>query len=54
MARSRRFGSSYFESIRRIFHSSLIRIMLLITLIVNNGNILTDGRRYRKRLRIEI
>ena len=54
MAKSGQFGSTYFESIRRIFRCSVIRIILLIILIVNNGIILTDGRRHRRRPRNEM
>ena len=54
MVRSGRFRSSYFKRIGRILHCALISTSFLILFIVNNGNILTDGRRYRKRPRIEM
>ena len=49
MVRSERLRSSYIERIRRILRGVLIGVDLLVVFIVNNGNILTDGRRYRKR-----
>ena len=54
MVRSRRFRSSYFKRIGQILHCVLISASFLVLAIVNNGNILTDGRRYRKRPRIEM
>ena len=54
MVRSGRFKSSYFERIRRILRGALIGVDFLVVFIVNNGNILTDGRRYRKRPKIEM
>ena len=50
MVRSRRFRSSYIKRIGRILRGALIGVGFLIVFIVNNGNILTDGRRYRRRL----
>ena len=49
MVRSGRFRSSYFERIGRILRGALIGVGFWVAFIVNNGNILTDGRRYRKR-----
>ena len=50
MARSR-----FFKRIIRILHGAIIGVgYLLVVFIVNNGNILTDGRRYRKRPEIEM
>ena len=49
MVRSRQFRSSYFERIERILSGALIGVGFLVVFIVNNRNILTDGRRYRKR-----
>ena len=49
MVRSGRFSSSYIKKIGRILCGALIGVGFLIFFIVNNGNILTDGRRYRKR-----
>ena len=49
MVRSRQFRSSYIKRIGRILRGALIGVGFLILFIVNNGNILTDGRRYRKR-----
>ena len=49
MVRSGRFRSSYFKRIERILRGALIGVGFLIPIIVSNGNILTDGRRYRKR-----
>ena len=49
MVRSGRFRSSYIERIRRILRGALIGIDFLVVFIVNNGNILTGSRRYRKR-----
>ena len=46
----RRRRNTYFE---RILSARLI-VAFLILFIVNNGNILTDGRRYRKRPNIEM
>ena len=42
------------KRIRRILHCAIIGVGYLIIFIVNNGNILTDGRRYRKRPKIEM
>ena len=50
MVRSGRFRSSYIKRIGRILRSALIGAGILILFIVNNGNILTDGRKYRRRL----
>ena len=50
MVGSGRFRSSYIKRIGRILRSALIGAGFLILFIVNNGNILTDGRRYRRRL----
>ena len=50
MVRSERFRSSYIKRIGRILRSALIGAGFLILFIVNNGNILTGGRRYRRRL----
>ena len=50
MVRSRRIRSSYIKRIGRILRGALIGVGFLILFIVNNGNILTDGRRYRRRL----
>ena len=49
MVRSRQFRSSYIKRIGRILRGALIGVGFLILFVVNNGNILTDGRRYRKR-----
>ena len=49
MVRSGRFRSSYFKRIGQILRGALIGVGFLILFIVNNGNILTDGRRCRKR-----
>ena len=49
MVRSGRFSSSYIKKIGRILRGALIGVGFLIFFIVDNGNILTDGRRYRKR-----
>ena len=48
MAGGRKFRISFFKRIRYFLRYMLI-IGVIILLIVNNGNILTDGRRYRKR-----
>ena len=50
MVRSGRFRSSYIKRLGRILRSALINAGFLILFIVNNGNILTDGCRYRRRL----
>ena len=50
----RRLRSICYERIRQILRCSLIGIGTLIIFIVNNGNILTDGHRYRKRPKIEM
>ena len=52
MVRSGRFGSSYFKRIGRILRGAVVA--LLIIFIVNNGNILTEGRRYRQRSKCEM
>ena len=52
MARGGRFKSSYFRRIRYILRCSVIGF--LIVFIVNNGNILTDSCRYRKRPKMEM
>ena len=52
MARGRRFRSSYFRQIRYILRCAVIGFLL--SFIVNNGNILTDSRRYRKRPKMEM
>ena len=55
MARSEQFRSSFIKRIGRILHGAIIGVgYLLGVFIVNNGNILTDGRRYRKRPKIEM
>ena len=43
-----------FKKIRRILLSAITGAGTLVIFIVNNGNILTDGRRYRKRPKIEM
>ena len=50
MVRSGRFRSTYIKRIGQILRSALIGSGFLILFIVNNRNILTDGRRYRRRL----
>ena len=52
MARSGRFGDCYFKAIRRILYY-MVKIIICLILIINNGNILTDGRRYRRRSKFE-
>ena len=54
MVRSGRIRSTFIKRIRRIPHSAILGVGYLITVIVNNDNILTDGRRYRKRPKIEM
>ena len=54
LARGRRLGSLFYERIRSLFCPSLAMICSVLIFIVNNGNILTDGRRYRKKPRIEM
>ena len=49
MGRGRRLRSDFARGIRQFFRCALIGFGTLIIFIVNNGNILTDGRRYRKR-----
>ena len=43
-----------FKKIIRILLSVITGVGTLVIFIVNNGNILTDGRRYRKRPKIEM
>ena len=50
MVRSGRFRSTYIKRIGQILRSALIGAGFLILFIVKNRNILTDGRRYRRRL----
>ena len=52
MARGRRFRSSYLRRIRYILRCAVIGFLIVFD--VNNGNILTGGRRYRKRPKIEM
>ena len=54
MFKSRGFRNSYFKRIRYILRCAVIAVGFLIIFIVNNGNILRDGRRYRKRPKIEM
>ena len=54
MVGSRRITSRSFNRIRQIFCSAIIGVGTLIIFIVNNGNISTDGRIYRKRPKIEM
>ena len=54
MVRNGQFGSSYIKRIGRILRGALIGVGFLIVFIVNNGNILTDGRRYRRRSKFEL
>ena len=54
MIRSGQFRSSFIERIGRILRGTLIGVGFLVVFIVNNGNILTDGRRCRKRPKIEM
>ena len=54
MVRSERIRSTFIKRIRRILHCAIIGVGYLITFIVNNGNILTYGCRYRKRPKIEM
>ena len=54
MVRSGRFRSSFIERIRQILRGAIIGVDFLVVFIVNNGNILTDGRRYRMRPNIEM
>ena len=49
MARSRRLRTVLYEGIRSLFCPSLAMLSYILIFIVNNGNILTDGRRYRKK-----
>ena len=46
--------SEFYERIRLFFSYSLALAGIFIIFIVNNGNIFTDGRRYRKQPRIEM
>ena len=54
MARGRRLRTIFYEGIRSLFCPSLAMLFYVLIFIVNNGNILTDGRRYRKKPRIEM
>ena len=54
MARGGRLRSLFYERIRLFFSYSLALVAIFIIFIVNNGNTLTDGRRYRKRPKIEM
>ena len=50
-----RLKSAFVRGLKQIFRYALIGVGIFIIFIVNNGNILTDGSRYRKRLpRIEM
>ena len=49
MGKSSRFGSSCFKSIRS-FLRYLVRFLIVIFAIVNNGNLLADGRDERRNL----
>ena len=44
-----RLKSAFVRGFKQIFRYALIGVGIFIIFIVNNGNILTDGRRYRKR-----
>ena len=44
-----RLKSAFVRGFRKIFRYALIGVGTFLIFIVNNGNILTDGRRYRKR-----
>ena len=48
------FQTAIYEGMRALFCPSLTMLWFILIFIVNNGNILTNGRRYRKKLRIEI
>ena len=54
MARGGRLRSLFYERIRLFFSYLLALVAIFIIFIVNNGNTLTDGRRYRKRPKIEM
>ena len=54
MVRTGRFRSSFIERIGRILRGAIIGVGFLVVFIVSNGNILTDGQRYRKRPKIEM
>ena len=43
-----RLKSAFVRGFKRIFRYALIGVGIFIIFIVNNGNILADGRRYRK------
>lgn len=51
MANGRRFKSGYFKRIGLFLLSAINTIVIAI---VNNGNIWTDGRRYRRRPKVEM
>ena len=54
MENGRRFQNGYIKRIGLFLFNAVSAFGALILAIVNNGNILTDGRRYRKCPRLEI
>ena len=54
MVRSGRIRTMLIKRIRQILCGTMIGVVFLVIFIVNNGNIWTDGRRYRKRPKIEM
>ena len=44
-----RLKSAFVRGLKQIFRYALIGVGIFIIFIVNNGNILTDGHRCRKR-----
>ena len=54
MARGGRLRTAIYKGMRALFCPSITMLCSILIFIVNNGNILSDGRRYRKKPRIEM
>ena len=54
MAYDRQFRNAYIKRIKPFLCSALGLLSALLVAIVNNGNILTYGHRYRRRPKVEM